>query len=120
MASTGSKVATDQEIAVQLRQRQGELQALVQKITELEREAEEHSLVIETLQEARQSTPDRKCFRLVGGVLVERTVKDVLPQLEGQFEQLKGVLETLTGQYKTKELAFAQWQRDNNIVIRQR
>ncbi|GJN88001.1 hypothetical protein Rhopal_000956-T1 [Rhodotorula paludigena] len=115
-----SKAPTDQELAQQLRVRQNELQALVSKVTELEREAEEHSLVLETLRDAYSTAPDRKCFRLVGGVLVERTVQDVLPQLETQFEQLKGVLETLTTQYKTKESSFAQWQRDNNIVIRQR
>ncbi|BGP37343.1 Cochaperone prefoldin complex subunit [Rhodotorula kratochvilovae] len=115
-----AKAPTEQELSQQVRARQNELQALVSKITELEREAEEHSLVLDTLQTAHKTTPERKCFRLVGGVLVERTVADVLPQLEAQFEQLKGVLETLTGQYKTKEAAFGQWQRDNNIVIRQR
>lgn len=36
------------------------------------------SMVIENL---KIIAPDRKCFRLVGGVLVERTVKDVLPAL---------------------------------------
>ncbi|GAA5905917.1 hypothetical protein JCM8208_003374 [Rhodotorula glutinis] len=108
------------ELAQQVRVRQSELQALVNKINELEREAEEHSLVLDTLQKAHKTAPERKCFRLVGGVLVERTVQDVLPQLEGQFEQLKTVLETLTAQYKTKESAFGQFQRDNNIVIRQR
>jgi len=29
---------------------------------------------------------DRKCFRLVGGVLVERTVKEVLPALKTNQE----------------------------------
>jgi hypothetical protein len=29
---------------------------------------------------------DRKCFRMVGGVLVERTVKDVLPALQTNFD----------------------------------
>ncbi|GAA5982556.1 hypothetical protein JCM11641_002581 [Rhodosporidiobolus odoratus] len=119
MSATGAKAPSEQELTAIFRQRQNELQALVNKITELEREAEEHSLVIDTLQDAYKTTPDRKCFRLVGGVLVERTVKDVLPQLESQFEQLKKVLETLTGQYQIKEKDFAQFQRENNIVVRQ-
>ena len=39
-------------------------------------------LVLSTLDEALAKEPDRKCFRLVGGVLVERTVKDVVPALQ--------------------------------------
>ena len=42
-------------------------------------------LVIETL---RDVDDDRRCFRLVGGVLVERTVKDVLPALVNNKDQV--------------------------------
>lgn len=74
------------------------------------------SLVLETLQEACKTEPERKCFRLVGGVLVERTVKDVTPQLESQYEQIKALLETLTSQYKTKVRRGAgfELQHDDN------
>lgn len=43
-------------------------------------------LVIETLKDV---PPERKCFRMVGGVLVERTVKDVLPALVNNKDQVK-------------------------------
>lgn len=39
-------------------------------------------LVLTTLEEVLEKDPDRKCFRLIGGVLVERTVKDVVPALQ--------------------------------------
>ena len=42
-------------------------------------------LVIETLQDVDK---DRKCFRMVGGVLVERTVNEVLPALTTNRDQV--------------------------------
>lgn len=45
------------------------------------------SLVIDTLKEVDEA---RKCYRMVGGVLVERTVKEVLPALENNKEQVSG------------------------------
>lgn len=42
-------------------------------------------MVIEALKEV---DGDRKCFRMVGGVLVERTVKDVLPAMMHNYEQV--------------------------------
>ena len=34
---------------------------------------------------------DRKCYRMVGGVLIERTVKDVLPDLITNTDQVRSV-----------------------------
>jgi chaperonin cofactor prefoldin len=46
---------------------------------------QEHETVIKALEKL---DPDRKCFRLVGEVLVERTVKEVLPAVMGNKEQI--------------------------------
>merc|ERR1711939_27461 len=110
----------EQELTAAFRAKQNELQGFMQKIGDLEREAEEHVLVIETLKDAHADEPDRKCFRMVGGVLVERTVKDVLPVLEETHVNIKQVLKTLLENYQKKETDFAKWQRDNNISIKRR
>jgi hypothetical protein len=39
--------------------------------------------------------PSRKCFRLVGGVLVERTVAEVHPAVTSNKDKIKSVLESL-------------------------
>lgn len=48
------------------------------------------SAVIETLRETQKASPDRKCFRMIGGVLVERSVKEVLPALETNLAGVSG------------------------------
>ncbi|KAJ7498614.1 Prefoldin beta-like protein [Mycena latifolia] len=112
-----AKVAplSDQEISQNYSRMQNELQALAGKIGELDQEADEHSLVLTTLNEALAEEPDRKCFRLIGGVLVERTVKDVVPALQTNRDGIKKVVGNLTEQYKTKEEEFDAFKRDYNI-----
>jgi len=92
-----------------------ELHTLAQKIGELEGEAEEHKAVIETLAPL---DGDRKCFRLVGDVLVERTVKDVLPALKTNQEGIKGVMDQFVKKYKEKEDEFTAFQKEYNIKLR--
>jgi len=63
-------------------------------------------LVLETLEPL---PGDRKCFRMINGVLVERTVRDVIPALRTNAEGLKKVLEDLVKQYKAKQDELEQW-----------
>ena len=82
------------------------LQSLAQKVGEIEQEIEEHKFVTETLQTLPE---ERKCFRLINGVLVERTVKDVLPALKTNSDGLKQVLDELVKQYKSKQDEMDKW-----------
>ena len=63
-------------------------------------------LVIESL---KPLPADRKCFRMINGVLVERTVKDVIPSLQTNSDGLKQVLDELVKQYKTKQSEMDNW-----------
>ena len=74
---------SDQEITAQFNVLKSELHQLAQKIGELEADADEHRLVIDALE---PMNGDRKCFRMIGGVLTERTVADVLPELKNNQE----------------------------------
>lgn len=63
-------------------------------------------LVLETL---KPLPGVRKCFRMINGVLVERTVKDVLPALQINADGLKRVLDELVKQYKRQQEDMEKW-----------
>uniref|UniRef100_A0A8B9PVY2 Prefoldin subunit 2 n=1 Tax=Apteryx owenii TaxID=8824 RepID=A0A8B9PVY2_APTOW len=91
-----------------------EQRGLASKAAELELELNEHSLVIETLREV---DPTRKCYRMVGGILVERTVKEVLPALENNKEQISKIIETLNQQLQTKGRELNDFREKHNIRL---
>ena len=94
-----------------------EMNQLYTKITELEMEVSEHSLVIGAIEPL---DPTRRCYRMIGGVLVERTIKEVLPAVHRNKEGLEEVIacmkETLekTKQENTKFELKYKIRKDNS------
>ena len=86
------------------------------KINELSNQAKEHELVVDAIKDL---DPERKCFRLVGGVLVERKVKEVLPAVKGNKEKLDGVVERINEQLNAKEMELLELKRKYQIRERE-
>ncbi|CAB3246748.1 unnamed protein product [Arctia plantaginis] len=98
-AASAKGKKSNEEVFAGFQTLRSEQRQLANKISELEMDLNEHKIVIETLRGVDKS---RKCFRMVGGVLVERTVAEVLPELENNCEQLPKALNALEDQLTKK------------------
>ena len=81
----------------------------------------EHKLVLETLNKVE---PTRKCFRLVNGVMVERTANEVIPAVKKSIEQIEQFMKDLNENIslKTQEInrfmeRYKIQQKDQPIVV---
>ncbi|XP_075884348.1 prefoldin subunit 2 [Nelusetta ayraudi] len=123
-SSTGSKSSnsavgkqsgpTPEQVVATFQRMRQEQRSMASKAAELEMDINEHRLVIETLKDVDAS---RKCFRLVGGVLVERTVKEVLPALESNKEQVSKLIETINTQMQSKGRELTEYRERYNIRL---
>ncbi|EOD16785.1 hypothetical protein EMIHUDRAFT_355993 [Emiliania huxleyi CCMP1516] len=96
-----------EEAEMRLQQMRAAVQEQMRQINILEMDAAEHRLVLEALDPLQGG---RKCFRMVGTVIVERTVSDVKPALTANLEQMKAAVKKLTESCKKQQLeadAFA-------------
>jgi prefoldin subunit 2 len=75
------------------KQLQQEAQALVQKLMEIDDEKRENELVLESIMQLEDS---RKCWRLVNGVLMEKTKVEVVPEMRGVINNLNAVTKQIT------------------------
>merc|ERR1711970_73067 len=109
-----TKMSSKEEIVqgfLQLCQMQRQLH---QKLAEIKQERGEHELVADSL---RKAEPERKAWRLVGGVLTERTVGEVLPALEKQIENLSTVIKTLEEQMDSKAKEITAYREKHQILV---
>ncbi|MCJ1243040.1 hypothetical protein MMC30_000236 [Trapelia coarctata] len=113
MAQQQITARKQQELQLQYTNYKNTLQQLAQKIGDVEQETEEHKLVLETLDPLPS---DRKCFRMVNGVLVERTVKEVIPAVRTNSDGLKKILEELVKQYKKLQDDMEKWKVRHSFI----
>ncbi|KAL7646676.1 UNVERIFIED_CONTAM: hypothetical protein RMT77_001929 [Armadillidium vulgare] len=104
-----------QEIVQNFQQMRNEQRSLMGKISELEQDLNEHKVVIETLEEV---SPKRKCFRMIGGVLVEKTVEEILPALVHNRNQLSKLIENLNEKLVAKGKEINEFREKHGIRIR--
>jgi len=89
-----------------------EQRAIATKLYELDCDLNEHKVVVENLKNIDEG---RKCFRMIGGILVEGTVKDVLPNLQVNIEQLAQTIEALNQKLIEKGKEIVEYKEKNNI-----
>jgi prefoldin subunit 2 len=98
-----------------------ELTSIAQKIGELEQESQEHGMVIDTIKPLDEN---RTCYRLIGGVLVQKTIKEVLPMVTQNQQgvsttnEINQLMQQLGTTYKKKEEELAEYQKKYNIKVK--
>ncbi|XP_016955744.1 probable prefoldin subunit 2 [Drosophila biarmipes] len=116
MSTESAKPAPSQEaIVAQFQQLRNDQRNLANSLNTLEMDLREHKTVIETLQAV---DPERKCFRQIGGVLCERTVKEVLPQLVENKDFIAKTIVMVTDDLSKKGSELNKFKEEHNIKIR--
>ena len=94
-----------------------EREQLASMVIERESEAEEHRLVASTL---KKSDATKRAWRLVGDVLVEGTVAEVVLEVDKNYEGLKGVCENGRQQLARKGEELKAYEKKWGITIKDR
>ncbi|XP_033212723.1 prefoldin subunit 2 [Belonocnema kinseyi] len=106
---------SNEEIFAGFQTLRNEQRIMASKLSEMEMELNEHKIVIDTLKNV---DPKKKCYRMIGGILCERTVEEVMPALVTNKEQLTKVIESLNEQLTKKGVEINDYKEKHNIRIR--
>uniref|UniRef100_A0A5S6QM34 Prefoldin subunit 2 n=1 Tax=Trichuris muris TaxID=70415 RepID=A0A5S6QM34_TRIMR len=102
----------DSETIEKYRQMRREEKALITKRMELESDREEHRIVLETLSGLDE---ERRCYRILGGVLIERKVKDIIPFLLSTEERLSYTINSVLEKEEEKRQELIAFAAEHNI-----
>ena len=76
------------QVANRYKKLQQEAQILLERYMQLEEEKKENELVLESISQLEDT---RKCWRLVNGVLMEKTKVEVVPEMRAVINNLSVV-----------------------------
>jgi Prefoldin subunit. len=117
-----STEAEKEQKAAKLQQQYNKYQEIVSELESqvfaLRSKLEEHLIVEKTLNEIPEAQrQERKCFKMIGGVLVNKSVDKVIEILKEEIEALKKEMVSVeAGLVKTTK-EREDWMKGNNIKI---
>ena len=106
---------TDKAVLEKLQSMRNERKAVVEKISSLEEELEDHEMVSTILSDF---PPSRRCYRTIGGVLMERSVADIVPEIRSEWVKLSKALVDLKNMAEEQCRAIDAFQQEHAIVVR--
>jgi len=116
-SSSGKKAALtaeeQQKIVNGFQSLRDEQTQLVQKTQDLEMDLKEHDLVLSTLSTITDKS--RRCYRMIGGVLIEHTVGEVVPALQSNREQIHNVIESFKQKTEEKAKELTAYKQKHDI-----
>ncbi|KAH3686307.1 hypothetical protein WICPIJ_002669 [Wickerhamomyces pijperi] len=104
----------NQELQLKYNNYKETLTELEEKLMELRKDEEEHKIVVATLE---KTPAERRCFRMVGGALVEHTAGEQLPLLQNKLKNITSMCETITTELKKLREEFENWKKEKKIQI---
>ncbi|ANQ10680.1 Uncharacterized protein PCOAH_00049630 [Plasmodium coatneyi] len=87
---------------------------LVSKIEELYQDVVEHKLVLEALENVPS---DRRCYRMVGEILVERTVGEIKPALVDHKNKVEQIIAECQKKLDEKNSELTQFVKNAKTAI---
>ncbi|WIA31332.1 hypothetical protein OEZ86_002233 [Tetradesmus obliquus] len=107
---------SEQEVLARFHELRQGVSTLFAKLNDIETEAAEHDLVLKQLEPMDKG---RRCYRMIGDVLVERTVAETLPAVQRNREGLGNVMKQLQAQLEAQQKALAAFQQQYKIRVGQ-
>eukprot|EP00877_Chromochloris_zofingiensis_P004872 jgi/Chrzof1/14386/Cz09g00260.t1 len=108
------QLKTEQQIIARFQEMRQNISTVMSKIADLEAEANEHQLVLKTLEPMDSS---RTCYRMIGDVLVQRTVGETVPAVQRNKQGIEAVLKNLTEQAERLHKQLADFQQQYKIRV---
>ena len=109
------KKLTDQEIISLYTKAKRQYTAFFQKTIEFEDELSGINLVLKTLSKLKDN---RRCFRKIGGVLVEKDLPTVKKDLEVEVSNFKATLDTLYKAMDQQEAIMIDYEKKYPEILR--
>lgn len=93
------KNPTPEQLEQAFKQVENEITGLINKLSEMDGEKKEHDLVLAAMAKV---PPSRRCCRMVGGVVAERTVGQTIPAVRDNRDRIMTVVDKLNEALKGK------------------